>query len=238
MGINSPIPNVPSIALGTANLSLLELTAAYTAFANYGRAVEPVILLRIEDKNGNILYQRESPEGREPAFNEETARLMVHIMRETVLKGTGRSLYERFNLQGDYGGKTGTTQNNADGWFIGFSPTIVAGSWVGAENPAISFRTLALGQGANTALPIFARFMQQAEKSPRHVALRSQRFYPLPDEMIAMIDCVDFAETKPREDSFDFFRRIFESDEGQKTLPDGRDKNLFERARDIFKRDN
>lgn len=246
MGIQSPIPNVPSIALGTADLSLLELTTSYTTFANYGRAIQPVILLRIEDNNGNLLYEAPENLAGQEAFNEETARLMVQIMRETIERGTGRSLYSRYNLQGDYAGKTGTSQNNADGWFIGYSPTLVAGAWVGAENPGIHFRSTALGQGAHTALPIFARFMQQAERSPNHRALRSQRFYPLPEELYAMLDCEDFTETTPIDEERNFFQRLFQKRENVEINPiekidseeqtDERDRNLLNRMRDLFRK--
>lgn len=243
MGISSPIPSVPSIALGTADISLKEMVTAYSAFANYGTAVEPVILLRIEDAHGKVLYEAEPAEPLDPAFNEETSRMMVQILREVIEKGTGRGLRTRYALKGDYGGKTGTTQNNADGWFIGFTPNIVAGAWVGGANPAIHFRSTALGQGAHMALPIFARFMQQAETSPRHRYIRSQMFYPLPEELVAMLDCPDFADEDPTERNF--FQRLFKPDKPQPPKLEKREEpteektekpNLLDRMKDLFRK--
>jgi penicillin-binding protein 1A len=245
MGITSAIPQVPSIALGTADISLLEMITAYSAFANYGRAVEPVMLLKIEDASGNVLYEADPAGYMEEAFNEETARMMVEILREAIARGTGQSLYGNYNLQGDYAGKTGTTQNNSDGWFIGFTPNIVAGAWVGGENPGIHFRSTSLGQGAHMALPIFARFMQQAERSPYHTHIRTQRFFPLPDHLIAMLDCDDYSDEIIIEDTRNFFERLFqrqpkvETRQPEKTdleEKEERDRNLLNRMKDLFKK--
>lgn len=245
MGIKTSIPQVPSISLGTADISLKEMVTAYSAFANYGIPVEPVILLRIEDAQGKVLYEAVPGEPMEPAFNEETSRMMVQILREVIEKGTGRGLRTRFGLKGDYAGKTGTTQNNADGWFIGFTPNIVAGAWVGGANPAIHFRSTALGQGAHMALPIFGRFMLQAENSPKHRYIRSQLFYPLPDELYAMLDCPDFLEEIPSERNF--FQRLFgkpdqpeppqpEKKEGQPEEKSDQHRNLLDKMKDLFKK--
>lgn len=244
MGITSSIPEVPSIALGTADISLKEMVTAYSAFANYGSAVEPVILLRIEDANGKVLYKAESHEPMDPAFKEETSRIMVQILREVIANGTGHALRSKYDLKGDYAGKTGTTQNNADGWFIGFNPGIVAGVWVGADNPAIHFRSTALGQGAHMALPIFGKFMQQTENSPRHKNICNQVFYPLPDELLGMMECPDYAEEDPTEKGF--FERIFAPDKPEIPKlekveePDKEKKeeqrNLLDRMKDIFRK--
>lgn len=243
MGITSPIPTVPSIALGTADISLLEMVTAYTAFANYGRAKQPVLILKIEDARGKVLYEAEPAGFLNEAFNEETARMMVQILREVVEKGTGSALYHRYHLQGDYAGKTGTTQNNADGWFIGFTPNIVAGAWVGASNPGIRFRTTALGQGAHTALPIFARFMQKAEQTSDFSAIRTQRFYPLPGELMARLDCEDYLEDYTPAEEMNFFERLFSRPDRQgrpaaeeDSTQQDRDKNLLNRMRDIFRK--
>ncbi len=245
MGISSSLPQVPSIALGTAVISLKEMVTAYSSFANYGTPVEPVFLLKIEDSRGKLLYKAEPVEPRNAAFNEETARMMVQILREVVDKGTGKGLREIFGLKGDYGGKTGTTQNNADGWFIGFTPNIVAGAWVGGANPSIHFRSTSLGQGAHMALPIFGRFMQQAENSSKHRQIKSQMFYPLPDDLIAMLDCPDFTEEIISEPNF--FQRLLhgsektqhpklEKSEESKNDADTKHRNLLEKMKEIFKK--
>jgi penicillin-binding protein 1A len=245
MGIESSIPQVPSIALGSADISLKEMVTAYSAFANYGTAVEPVMLLRIEDGHGKVLYKAEPNEPMEAAFNEETSRMMVQILREVIERGTGSGLRTRYGLKGDYGGKTGTSQNNADGWFIGFTPNIVAGAWVGGANPAIHFRSTSLGQGAHMALPIFGKFMQQAENSPNHRNIRSQMFYPLPEDLVAMLDCADFLEEDPNEGGF--FERLFdrpdspkppnlEKSEEEPAEKEDKHRNLLDRMKDIFKK--
>ena len=241
MGIESSLPNVPSLALGSASVSLLEMVSAYTAFPNYGRARKPVMVLRIEDAEGKVLYAAEPQRACEEAFNEETARYMVELLRQAAQRGTGRDLYSRYRLQGDYGGKTGTTQNNADGWFIGFGPRIVAGAWVGAENPGIRFRSTALGQGARTALPIFARVMQQAEQQAAYSYLRSERFYPLPEHLQLAIDCEDYLEDYRPDEGPGFFERLFgPSDQHRPQAAPGDsldDRGLLRRVRKIFRRD-
>jgi penicillin-binding protein 1A len=242
MGISSPIPTVPSIALGTADISLLEMVTAYTAFANYGRAKQPVLILKIEDAQGKVLYETEPAGFLNEAFNEETARMIVQILREVIERGTGSALYNSYHLQGDYAGKTGTTQNNADGWFIGFTPNIVAGAWVGASNPGIRFRTTALGQGAHTALPIFARFMQKAEQTADFSAIRTQRFYPLPEDLTARLDCEDYLEDYTPADEMNFFERLFSNPDRQgrpeqeDSTEQDKHKGLLNRMRDIFRK--
>lgn len=244
MGISANIPSVPSIALGTADISLLEMVGAYTAFPNYGRAVEPVIILSIETAGGELIYKAGETRFHNEAYNEESARIIIQMLKEVIERGTGHALYSRYNLQGDYGGKTGTTQNNADGWFIGFTPDIVAGAWVGAENPGIRFQSTALGQGANTALPIFARFMQQTEKSSQHKYIIENRLYPLPEELQNKLNCEDYLEDyRPREE-MGFFERLFGSPERQKprteterdSLLEERNRKVLQRMRDIFRK--
>ena len=237
MGITSDIPKFPSIALGTADISLYEMVTAYSAFTNYGRAIKPVILLKIEDTESNLLYEAEENEPLKNAFYYETSEMMIQILREVVEKGTARSLRTTYGLQGDYAGKTGTTQNNADGWFIGFTPDIVAGVWVGAENPAIHFRTLTLGQGAHTALPIFAKFMQQAEKSPKHNYFRTNKFPLMEDYIIQALDCADFALEEPVTD--DFWEQIFgtgKKDKKREQKSEDKHKNLLEMMKEIFRK--
>lgn len=245
LGIEATIPQVPSIALGTAQISLLEMVSAYSAFPNYGHAIKPVLILRIEDAQGKILYQNEDRNHLIEAFNEETAREMVQILREVVERGTAGSLYSRYNLKGDYAGKTGTTQNNSDGWFIGFTPNIVAGVWVGADQPIVRFRTTALGQGAHMALPIFARFMQKVENSSKTKSWTSERFYPLPPHLAEQMDCIDFLEDYTPREEMNFFERLFtpkkdrhtQSHDNDSTKED-KNKGLLNKVKNIFKKKN
>ncbi|MCK9302920.1 MAG: transglycosylase domain-containing protein [Bacteroidales bacterium] len=157
MGVKSDIPPVYSIALGTADLSLYEMVGAMNTFVNKGVYIEPIYILKITDNNGNVL-ETFAPH-QEEAVNEETAYLMVELMKGVVESGTGIRLRYRYGLNNPIAGKTGTTQNNSDGWFMGLTPNLVSGVWCGCEDRSAHFKTLALGQGANTALPVWAVYM-------------------------------------------------------------------------------
>ncbi|MEA3503844.1 MAG: transglycosylase domain-containing protein [Bacteroidota bacterium] len=158
MGITSKIPSVYSIALGTPDISLYEMVGALNTFANKGIYMEPIFITRIEDKHGNVI-ERFIPEQHE-ALSEETAYLMIELLKGVVKHGTGRRLGWKYGLHNPIAGKTGTTQNQSDGWFMGLTPDLVTGVWVGCEDRAAHFRTIRLGQGANMALPIWALYIQ------------------------------------------------------------------------------
>lgn len=164
MGITADIPAVPSICLGTPEISLYEMTGAFNTFANKGVFVEPNIVQRIEDKNGNVVERFVAK--REEAMNEETAYLMLELMKGVVTSGTGARIRYRFGLNYPIAGKTGTTQNQSDGWFIGITPDVTTGVWVGGELRSIHFRSITLGQGASMALPIWAYYMQSVYNDP------------------------------------------------------------------------
>lgn len=165
MGVVSHIDPVPSIALGSPDLTLYEMAGAMNTFAAKGVYTEPLFVTRIEDKNGNVLA-RFMPR-QEEAMSEETAFLMLELMKGVVESGTGVRLRYKYGLNNPIAGKTGTTQNNSDGWFMGLTPDLVTGVWVGGEDRSIRFRTITLGQGANMALPIWALYMKRiyADKS-------------------------------------------------------------------------
>jgi penicillin-binding protein 1A len=159
MGVTSDIPAVYSIALGSCDLTLYELTSAMCTFPNKGVHVEPVMVTRIEDKNGNIL-ETFTPKQQE-AISEETAFLMVELLKGVVESGTGVRLHYKYGFDNPIAGKTGTTQNQSDGWFMGITPDLVSGVWVGCDDRAAHFRSIDLGQGANMALPIWAIYMKK-----------------------------------------------------------------------------
>lgn len=159
MGINSNVPALPSICLGTFDASLYDMVGAYSTFVNHGVWNQPVYLLRIEDKNGNVLYEPKSK--LQVALNPKTAYVMTNMLKGAVEGGTGSRLRWKYKLMNPIGGKTGTTQNNSDGWFIGITPQLVTGVWTGAEDRAIHFASTNDGEGANSALPIFGLYMQQ-----------------------------------------------------------------------------
>ncbi|MDB5149086.1 MAG: penicillin-binding protein [Mucilaginibacter sp.] len=159
MGITSAVPPYPSICLGTFDASVFEMTAAYSAFANHGLWTEPTYILRIEDKNGNVLYTH-TPRVVQ-AMNPQTAYVMTYMLKGVIEDGTGSRLTYKYGLRNPIGGKTGTTQNNSDGWFIGITPQLVTGLWTGCEDRDIAFQSTRLGEGANSALPIFAMYMKK-----------------------------------------------------------------------------
>ncbi|HOP03123.1 MAG TPA: transglycosylase domain-containing protein [Tenuifilaceae bacterium] len=162
MGVKSKIMAVNSIFLGTSEVSLYEMVGAYSTFANKGVHIDPLIVTRIEDKNGNVLATF-NPHKSE-AISEQTAYLMLNLMEAVVNQGTAIRLRYRYNLEGHIAGKTGTTQNHSDGWFMGITPNIVGGVWVGAEDRGVRFKEIGMGQGANMALPIFALFLEKCYK--------------------------------------------------------------------------
>ncbi|MEM7038757.1 MAG: transglycosylase domain-containing protein, partial [Bacteroidota bacterium] len=160
LGIKSKLECVPSLALGTSDVSVYEMVGAYGAFVNQGTYTEPFLVKRIEDKFGNVLYDHR-PNVRE-ALDPNTAFTMVRMLQGNVdhLKGTGRRLRAKYKFKNQIGGKTGTTQNNSDGWYMGITPHLVTGVWVGCDDRNIHFRSTRYGQGANMALPIFAHYMK------------------------------------------------------------------------------
>ena len=159
LGITSYLAPYPSLCLGPADITLLEMVGAYNTYPSRGVHVEPMFVTRIEDKEGNVLGVF-TPRKRE-AVSEATAYLMVNLLQGVVNEGTAGRLRFRYNLPGQIAGKTGTTNDKSDGWFMGFTPTLTAGLWVGAEDRQVHFDSMAMGQGANTALPIWGLFMQK-----------------------------------------------------------------------------
>lgn len=159
MGVKSDIDPVPAICLGTPSLSLYEMVGATATYPNKGVYQKPIFLSRIEDKNGNTVetFVSESTD----ALDERSAYLMLSLMKGVVESGTGIRLRYKYKINYPIAGKTGTTDNNSDGWFMGLTPDLVTGVWVGAEDRSIHFRSTHLGQGANMALPIWALFMKR-----------------------------------------------------------------------------
>lgn len=164
MGITSPIDANPSICLGTPDISVYEMVGAFSTFFNKGIYNKPIFLTRIEDKNGNTLAEFTS-ESRE-VLNEESSFLMVELMKGVVLGGTAGRLRGTYKFKEPVAGKTGTTQSNSDGWFIGGTPDLVCGVWTGAEDRTVRFVSTGYGQGANMALPIWGLFMRKVYDDP------------------------------------------------------------------------
>jgi penicillin-binding protein 1A len=163
-GIQGDIPPVYSLCLGTFEVSVREMVEAYTVFPNKGIRVQPLLVTRIEDNNGNVIATF-TPETYE-VIDETTSYKMITMLRGVVDGGTGSRVRFRYNLRMPMGGKTGTTQNNSDGWFMGFTPSLVNGCWVGGEDRSIHFDSMTEGQGASMALPIWSLYMQKVYADP------------------------------------------------------------------------
>ena len=202
LGIVSNIPAVPSIALGTPDISVYEMVGAYSAFANKGVYTKPVMVTRIEDKNGTTLYQFK-PETRD-VLSEETAYVATKLMEGVTQEGSGARLRTKgadayradyreiitgypYEFKNPIAGKTGTTQNQSDGWFMGMVPNLVTGVWVGAEDRAAHFASVTYGQGAAMALPIWAIYMRSCYADE---ALQiSKSAFPSPSRLSINVDC-------------------------------------------------
>jgi penicillin-binding protein 1A len=208
LGVEADIPVVPSIALGTPDLSVYEMVAAYATFANKGVYTKPVMVTHIEDKNGTILYQF-TPETRD-VLSEEAAYVTVKLMEGVTqsgsgarLRGTGREKYRAdyreiitgypYEFENPIAGKTGTTQNQSDGWFMGMVPNLVTGVWVGAEDRAAHFKTITYGQGAAMALPIWGVYMKSCmENEDLDIATTD---FERPLKLTIEVDCENYDPT-------------------------------------------
>lgn len=217
LGIKSHMDPVVSLAFGVADLSLLEITSANATFANMGVHIEPIYMLRIEDKNGNVIYSTQ-PETNE-ALDERTAYTMLSLMEGVVdgvynkhqgkTSGTAARLrfdlpdrgYDGFDRSIKIAGKTGTTQNQSDGWFIGLTPDLVTGVWVGAEDRSVRFRSLQLGMGTNMALPIWGYYMKAALEDKELNIARGD--FDKPEGITVDLDCDKYSLNKNMFDAQD-----------------------------------
>ncbi len=214
MGISSNIPAVPSIALGTPDISLFEMVGAYSTFANQGIYVKPVMVTRIEDKNARALYEV-VPETQD-VLSEEVAYVTVNLMQGVTQHGSGARLrhagLEKTNyvykkvvtgypyiFENPIAGKTGTTQNQSDGWFMGMVPNLATGVWVGGEDRSIHFKEIAFGQGATMALPIWGSYMKSLYESPE-LGISIEDFIA-PEVLTIAVDCGDIIDPNQKEKS-------------------------------------
>ena len=176
MGVGSYIDETYSLCVGSADISVYEMVAAYNTFPSKGVFVTPIFVTRIEDNMGNVIG--EFSNAKREAIGEHTAYLMANLMQGVVNSGTGVRLRAKYGLKGEVAGKTGTTNDQSDGWFIGYTPTLTAGVWVGAEDRQVHFESLALGGGSNMALPIWGLFMQKVLADGTLGVSENDRFVP------------------------------------------------------------
>jgi penicillin-binding protein 1A len=221
MGVDTKdIVEVPSLALGTADLSLYEMVGAYSTFANEGVYIKPAVITRIEDKNGTVLYQN-IPQAKD-VISSETAYVTVSLMEGVTKVGSGSRLRHQGRTSGAYkntvtgypykftnpiAGKTGTTQNNSDGWFMGMVPNLVTGVWVGGEDRSVHFGSTSYGQGATMALPIWGLYMKQCYADKKLDI--SDKEFKEPKDISIVTDCDDYKQDSDENieeipDEFDF----------------------------------
>ena len=194
-GFQSIIPKVPSIALGSMNGSLKEMVTLYSTFAHNGQVKPPFFMTKIETATGETLLEFDQKKNFAQGISPDVSAIMTNMLEMVVDSGTARRLHTRYKLPKGIAGKTGTTQGQSDGWFIGYTPRLAMGVWVGGEIPSVRFRSLSLGQGANTALPIWGLTMQQITKDK---ALRKYRPKPFPllsDSLAQTLNCPSFVES-------------------------------------------
>ncbi|HEY9488524.1 MAG TPA: transglycosylase domain-containing protein, partial [Chryseosolibacter sp.] len=189
LGIKSEMPEDPSISLGSASISMMEMAGAYAAFANNGVSSYPYFVKSIQDRRGRVFDSFKPEASGKRAMSEETTQLVRQMLQSVVQEGTASRIRWRYNIPNDIAGKTGTTQDNADGWFMAVTPKLVIGSWVGADDPRIRFRSTYLGQGSNTALPTVAYFLEDINKDPAYGNISKATFPSLPWSLGSKLNC-------------------------------------------------
>jgi penicillin-binding protein 1A len=193
-------------------LSLIELARAYTTFVNGSKPSTPIFITRIEDKNGNLIASDEDLNpitAQDQVFSDDTRQISLEFLKATVNEGTAQRLRTTYNLKNDIAGKTGTTQENKDGWFVGMTPKLVTVIWVGNDDQQIGFSNTSIGQGANSALPIFAKYLQQLNRDSKFNAITRANFEKPSKRVLRSLNC----EPTKKEN---FFQRLFSSGKEKK----------------------
>ena len=244
MGIDSSLPKVPSLALGTANISLFEMIQVYATLANRGVHTAPYYISKIEDHNGNLIVDL-SAEREENRFviSPQNADIINHMLQAVVNEGTAKSLRSVYGLQGELAGKTGTTQDQADGWYIGYNSNLVAGAWVGAEDMRIHFNSLSLGQGASMALPIYGKFMNKLSTNKNFKRYTNSPIAKPDSDILADLDMPHYLP--PESNFFDNLFGVTATDQDKLMKRKARrekrkneKKSIYQKIKNIFRRKN
>ena len=225
MGIDSHLPRVPSLALGTAEISVLEMAKAYTSIANNGRYSNPIAIKKIEDDKGKLLKEFSSKMAKEEAFSETSNHQIIKMMQRVTDSGTAKRLRYKYHLKNEIASKTGTTQNNKDGWYVGVTPKLVTVCWVGADDHKLGFKNNQIGQGANSALPIFATWYKALNNDEQFDKYTKARFRNLGNP----IDCIAYREPG-------YIKTLFTRKDHIKKQNFERKKSKKEKKRSFFKR--
>ncbi|MBQ0788334.1 MAG: transglycosylase domain-containing protein [Oceanihabitans sp.] len=202
LGITKQLPKEPSLALGVAEINIKELAGAYASYVNNSKPVKPYFITKIEDKNGVEIVSFKPEVKETKAYSDYTRQVILQMMKSTVNSGTAARLISTYNLKNNIAGKTGTTQDNKDGWFVGITPNLVTVNWVGNDNYNIGFKSTGLGQGANSALPIFAKFYQKLNADSNYSSITKSSFENPSNEVLEALNC----EEEKRDG---FLKRLF-----------------------------
>tara|TARA_R110000868_G_scaffold98706_2_gene271728 strand:- start:13345 stop:15615 length:2271 start_codon:yes stop_codon:yes gene_type:complete len=210
MGITAKLPNQPSLALGTGEIKISELAGAYASYVNKGQSVEPYVIQHITNNRDSILEVFTPKIAEKEAFSSETREIMIEMMKSTINSGTASRIRDSYKLSNDIAGKTGTTQDNKDAWFIGITPKLVHITWVGLDNHELGFKNTSLGQGANAALPMFALFLQKLNKDSSFDEITKAKFEQPSPEVLRKLNCDPIKRDG-------FFKRLFKNPDKKKT---------------------
>ncbi|MEM1359109.1 MAG: transglycosylase domain-containing protein [Bacteroidota bacterium] len=198
LGIEGDVEQIPSVALGTVEASLPEMNTVYSAYANRGRRPLRIHFLdKITTADGEVVVSFERPKETRRVMTDTTAMITTYLMAGVVNSGTGARLRSTYGISGALAGKTGTTQDQSDGWFVGFTPKLVVSTWVGAEYPAVHFRSLRRGSATATALPVWGTFMRKVQRSSELKRYRGGGFQKMDEMTMAYLECPDYLEELP-----------------------------------------
>lgn len=242
LGITAKLPEYPSLALGVASISLKEMVSAYATILNDGVYIEPHYLVTIEDSQGKVLKKFDKPTPVKTDIDPENCRMIVHMMESVISDGTGAGIRSVYHIGGDFAGKTGTTQDNSDGWFMGVTPNLVTGCWVGADDPSIRFRSTTYGQGAYMALPIVGKFYTKLYADSRYKRMQYASFQQPKPRLLAKLSVEPYREDLPEESVGDWISNIFHKNDratGDKTSDSNEkkeSKKIWQSIKDIFKK--
>ena len=210
MGVFSKLPKQPSLALGTGEIYLNELAGVYATYVNNGKAVLPFLIQSVLNQNDSVLVDFEPKRAKNRAFSKQTEQIMLEMMKSTINTGTAKRIRSSYKLNNDIAGKTGTTQNNKDAWFVALTPKLVHITWVGLDHHEIGFNSTSLGQGANAALPLFASWYQQLNRYKEFNTITKARFEKPNPFVLDQLNC-----DPVKRDGF--FKRLFNNPNKKKT---------------------
>ncbi|QCW99255.1 penicillin-binding protein [Aggregatimonas sangjinii] len=210
MGVFSKLPEQPSLALGTGEIYANELAGVYASYVNDGMAVLPYLIETITDQKDSVLVNFEPKRAKNRAFSTQTRQIMLEMMKSTINTGTASRIRTTYKMQNDIAGKTGTTQNNKDAWFVALTPKLVSVTWVGLDNHEIGFKSTSLGQGANAALPLFALWYKELGRDKKYDPITKAKFERPSKYVLDQMDC-----DPVKRDGF--FKRLFTDPNKKKT---------------------